>query len=1147
MGRIGVAPAFSKQAQFVAQNASAFGLTYDAVHLVIRGTPDTTVIVKDTTIAFTPSSSDVTLDMAVPVIIDGQKFNASLDYTSRTSGVLFHGAVVVTSYRPGRPVPPQQEITIDYVGPGATVTRLAIAPDTTTVIGNASASLAVSAFDAKGASVATPPLLWSTSNAAIIAVVGTGDKVAAQGQNVRGNAKVSVISPSGAADTATIAVTLPAASIVVASGAGQIGIVHSGLTAPAVVQVNAVDGIGVPGVNVIFGAPDGGSVGTASVTTDANGRASTTMTLGTLAGPQAFAATAAGFSVAINATGLAGGAAAVAVASGNSQIDTVSKSLAALSVRVADAFSNAVPNVVVAWTRVRGSGTLTSATSTTNANGIATNSYTLGTAAGSDSIAVTAGSATIAGFSFTTKPGNPAAINAVSNTAPTASVGTLLDPFVVKVVDANGNPIEGAVVTWTATNGTIAPSTTTGPDGQTSNKLTLGGVVGAASATATIAGKTVMFNATAGAGTGAQLVFSTQPVGVVNNVTLPVITVSVRDAFGNLVTTNTPVTIAFGTNTVGATLSGTLTKTTVNGVATFDDLKVDRAGIGFTLVASSGSIATTSSTAFTIGASGTAQLLLIPSSPTSFTKQAGTAVSNAPLLKVVNGSGLPIANAPIRFVITLGATPVADVTLNADANGTLSASSVATPDVVGAYTIAATSTSAPGSTVNATLNVIAGVPSSLVFTVPTGTTQYSAQIGAAITPAVTVAVRDAFGNAATSATSSVTMSLTNPSGAVLSGATTVNAVNGVATFSNLSINLAQNGYTLTATSTGLTGATSLAVNVLAPGGLQLGFVTAIANGVANTALTPAIIVQARDAQGQLVTTATPAVTLSISSGPAGATILGGGPVTAVNGIATFTNVKLSKAGAYSLIATGPGVAPTTSTSFTLAAAGAAALMTKVAGDNISAAVNTVTAIPPKVLVTDVSGNPVPGAQVGFQILSGQSTFKRTPSDGPLTSATVQTDANGFVTLDSWTMGPTATTNSMTATLVGTAVSLTFNSTATSAAASALAIVSGAGQTGGAGLALAQPFVVKVTDAGGNAVSGVTVTWAATNGSIAPTTVTAADGTTSATMTLAGVLGPASATASIAGAPSVPFSATVIAGTPALPRRPGSRRQRSPRA
>jgi uncharacterized repeat protein (TIGR03806 family) len=89
-------------------------------------------------------------------------------------------------------------------------------------------------------------------------------------------------------------------------------------------------------------------------------------------------------------------------------------------------------------------------------------------------------------------------------------------------------------------------------------------------------------------------------------------------------------------------------------------------------------------------------------------------------------------------------------------------------------------------------------------------------VGAAITPAVRVTIQDASGNTVATSTASVTLAIgTNPGSATLGGTTTANAVNGVATFSTLSLNNASTGYTLTASSTGLTGATSTAFNVLA--------------------------------------------------------------------------------------------------------------------------------------------------------------------------------------------------------------------------------------------------------------------------------------------------------------------------------------------
>jgi hypothetical protein len=105
----------------------------------------------------------------------------------------------------------------------------------------------------------------------------------------------------------------------------------------------------------------------------------------------------------------------------------------------------------------------------------------------------------------------------------------------------------------------------------------------------------------------------------------------------------------------------------------------------------------------------------------------------------------------------------------------------------------------------------AGPATQLVFTQqPT-----NSGVGSTITPAVQVTEEDAYGNVETGDNATqVTVAIgTNPSGGTLSGTLTETVSAGVATFSNLSINKGGTGYTLTAASTGLTGATSDAFNV----------------------------------------------------------------------------------------------------------------------------------------------------------------------------------------------------------------------------------------------------------------------------------------------------------------------------------------------
>ena len=86
----------------------------------------------------------------------------------------------------------------------------------------------------------------------------------------------------------------------------------------------------------------------------------------------------------------------------------------------------------------------------------------------------------------------------------------------------------------------------------------------------------------------AQLVFLVQPTNTGGTMSLnPAVKVAVEDGFGNVLTSDNTdqVTLALGTNPSGATLSGTLMQTVSNGVATFNNLSVNKAGTGYTLTA----------------------------------------------------------------------------------------------------------------------------------------------------------------------------------------------------------------------------------------------------------------------------------------------------------------------------------------------------------------------------------------------------------------------------------------------------------------------------------------------------------------------------------------------------------------------------------
>jgi hypothetical protein len=142
---------------------------------------------------------------------------------------------------------------------------------------------------------------------------------------------------------------------------------------------------------------------------------------------------------------------------------------------------------------------------------------------------------------------------------------------------------------------------------------------------------------------------------------------------------------------------------------------------------------------------------------------------------------------------------------------TVNASGLVTGLSAGSSTITASSELFPGETRTASVTVdLSAVATQLgISTQPGG-----AVSGSALTPQPVVQIRNA-GGALISSTAAVTASLAS-GGGTLTGTTTVNAVGGVATFTNLVVTGTAGARTLQFTSSGLTSATSSSFTVTAP-------------------------------------------------------------------------------------------------------------------------------------------------------------------------------------------------------------------------------------------------------------------------------------------------------------------------------------------
>jgi hypothetical protein len=113
-------------------------------------------------------------------------------------------------------------------------------------------------------------------------------------------------------------------------------------------------------------------------------------------------------------------------------------------------------------------------------------------------------------------------------------------------------------------------------------------------------------NATASVNPAAadHLLFLQQPTDTMAGQTISAVIVEIVDQFGNVLSDDNSdtITISIGNNPGGGMLSGTLTLTVVNGIATFTDLSIDLVGDGYTLHATTTGLTDADSVGFSITA-----------------------------------------------------------------------------------------------------------------------------------------------------------------------------------------------------------------------------------------------------------------------------------------------------------------------------------------------------------------------------------------------------------------------------------------------------------------------------------------------------------------------------------------------------------------
>ena len=407
------------------------------------------------------------------------------------------------------------------------------------------------------------------------------------------------------------------------SGDAQVGSVGTALAEALTVRVTDALGNPVAGVTVGWSVTGGGSIDPVSAESGPDGLVRAERVLGPTAGPQTAQAAVDGLEgspVTFTHTADASIPTALIRVSGDDQTAPAGFQLPeSLVVRLVDDNGNGVGGRTVTWVVPAGAGVVSPVNAITNIDGYAITRWTLGSTVGSFTLnAVFSGLPSVP-FTATSTPDVPTAIALQSGDGQVGTVGTVLPaPLRVKVSDANGNGVENVSVTWTAIGGGSVSSTTTGSDAQ--GVAQVGRMLGASPGTYTttaevtgLAGSPVTFSSTANVGPAARLAWIVQPADAVVGQTLAAMQVEVRDAQGNRVTgASNLVTI---TAPPGAGLDGDDDENASGGVATFNALRLTRAGT-FQLTARSSGLANDVSSSVTI-AKGATSVVIVSRSPTT--------------------------------------------------------------------------------------------------------------------------------------------------------------------------------------------------------------------------------------------------------------------------------------------------------------------------------------------------------------------------------------------------------------------------------------------------------------------------------------------------------------------------------------------------
>ena len=305
---------------------------------------------------------------------------------------------------------------------------------------------------------------------------------------------ILTLGPNPGTNTVTVSVTgitrtemfnaegirIPKTLKIVSEG-DQVGLPGEVLEKPLVAEVRDQTDKPLLGVEVTFSVTGGdGTLSVTSATTDVNGRAETTLTLGPNPGTNTVEVAATGIQEkqTFNAEGIRIPE-TLDIVSGNDQEGLPGAALEnSFVVEVRDRADTPVPGVQVTFSVTSGDGTLSATSATTDSNGRAESTLTLGPNPGTNTVTVSV-AGTQEQQTFNAEGIRiPLAFWIISGDKQQGLLGeALAKPFVVEVRDQSGDPLPGVQVAFSVSIGggmLSATSATTDSNGRSESILTLG-------------------------------------------------------------------------------------------------------------------------------------------------------------------------------------------------------------------------------------------------------------------------------------------------------------------------------------------------------------------------------------------------------------------------------------------------------------------------------------------------------------------------------------------------------------------------------------------------------------------------------------------------------------------------------------------------